>query len=115
MWQVPRRNKFRNYRRINMTTKRTPPKKKWTVVDDVYVIEELMNRYSFEKSDSLIERIASEIETTPESLKMRIQNYISILTEEQEGLVNVAEASRQALIKAYRKYSQLNLYNKLKS
>ena len=27
-----------------MTTQRKAPKKKWTVVDDVYVIEELMNR-----------------------------------------------------------------------
>ncbi len=97
-----------------MTTPRKAPKKKWTVVDDVYVIEELMNRYSFEQSDALIERIATDIKATPESLKMRIQNYISVISEEEEGLANVAQASRQALIKAYRKYSKLDLYNKLK-
>lgn len=97
-----------------MENKRKPPKKKWTIVDDVYVIEELMNRYSYEKTDSLLERISSDIDTTPESLKMRIQNYIAVLTEAEEGLSNVALASRQAIIKAYRKYSQLDLYNKLK-
>tara|TARA_R100000008_G_C3447365_1_gene97588 strand:- start:181 stop:477 length:297 start_codon:yes stop_codon:yes gene_type:complete len=97
-----------------MTTQRKAPKKKWTVVDDVYVIEELMNRYSFEQSDALIERIATDIKATPESLKMRIKNYLAVITEEQEGLSNVALASREAIIKAYKKYSKLDLYNKLK-
>ena len=73
-----------------------------------------MNRYSFEQSDALIERIATDIKATPESLKMRIKNYLAVITEEQEGLSNVALASREAIIKAYKKYSKLDLYNKLK-
>jgi hypothetical protein len=102
--------------------------KHWTIADDMYILYEIINRCSIlkhktEKYDldfmetkrDFLVRVSQEIGVDENSLKMRIKNHLSFLTNEKEGLSNYAYATELALKKYLKKYSASHLYMYIKS
>ena len=81
--------------------------KDWSVEDDIYVIDQIMAKYKSQDYNLLLKNIALNIGTTQSSVKMRIQNYLYILTG--EGLANYAPASKEAVELSLEKYSKSQL------
>lgn len=81
--------------------------KDWSVEDDIYVIEQVMLKYKTQDYNLLLKNIASDIGTTQSSVKMRIQNYLYILTG--DGLANYAPASKEGIELSLEKYSKSQL------
>lgn len=102
--------------------------KHWTIADDMYILYEIINRCSIikhnldkfdldkmeTKRDFLV-RVSQEIGVDENSLKMRIKNHLSFLTNGEEGLSNYANATELALKKYLKKYSVVRLYMYIKS
>lgn len=83
--------------------------KKWTIEDDLLTIEMILSNYKTRDFNEIIKSISKEINTTQGSVKMRIQNYISILTDGEKGLHNYAEESLNAINLSLKKYSKSQL------
>tara|TARA_B100001057_G_scaffold20515_1_gene18915 strand:+ start:197 stop:472 length:276 start_codon:yes stop_codon:yes gene_type:complete len=83
--------------------------KNWTVDDDIYVINEVMNKYKTCEWGELIKTISKEIGTTQSSVKMRIKNYVSILTSGERGLDNYADDSMIAIQKSLSNFTKNQL------
>ena len=81
--------------------------KDWSVEDDIYVIEQVMLKYKTQDYNLLLKNIASDIGTTQSSVKMRIQNFMYLLTG--EGLEHYAPASKEAIKLSLKKYSKSQL------
>lgn len=102
--------------------------KHWTIADDMYILYEIIDRCSIlkrnldkfdldkmeTKRDFLV-RVSQEIGVDENSLKMRIKNHLSFITNEKEGLSNYAYATELALKKYLKKYSVTRLYVYIKS
>jgi len=84
-------------------------KKNWSIEDDIYVIDTIMNKYKSHEWGDIIKSIAKEIEAPQSSVKMRINNYVAILTHGERGLGNYAEDSKKAIEKSLKKYTVGNL------
>lgn len=83
--------------------------KKWTIEDDLFIIETLLANYKTREWNEIIKSISDDIGTTQSSVKMRILNYISILTNGEKGLKNYAEESLKAINLSLGKYSKSQL------
>ncbi len=81
--------------------------KEWSVEDDIYVIDQVMLKYKTQDYNLLLKNIASDIGTTQSSVKMRIQNFMYLLTG--EGLEHYAPASKEAIELSLKKYSKSQL------
>ena len=81
--------------------------KDWSVEDDIYVVDQIMAKYKSQDYNLLLKNIALNIGTTQSSVKMRIQNYLYILTG--EGLANFAPASKEAIELSLEKFSKAQL------
>tara|TARA_R110000782_G_scaffold1042_6_gene3756 strand:- start:163 stop:435 length:273 start_codon:yes stop_codon:yes gene_type:complete len=87
--------------------------KKWKIKDDLHTIEMILSNYKTKDFNEIIKSISKEIGTTQGSVKMRIQNYISILTNGEKGLPNYAEESFNAINLLLEKYSKSQLLRAL--
>lgn len=83
--------------------------KKWLIEDDLHVIEMILSNYKTRDFNEIIKSISKDIGTTQDSVKMRIKNYISILTDGEKGLHNYAEESLKAINLSLKKYSKSQL------
>ena len=87
--------------------------KKWKIEDDLHTIEMVLSNYKTRDFNEIIKSISIDIGTTQGSVKMRIQNYISILTNGEKGLHNYAEESFNAINLLLEKYSKSQLLRAL--
>tara|TARA_B110000483_G_C17730747_1_gene364600 strand:- start:92 stop:367 length:276 start_codon:yes stop_codon:yes gene_type:complete len=80
-------------------------KKNWSIEDDIYVIDTIMNKYKSHEWGDIIKSIAKEIEAPQNSVKMRIKNYVAILTDGESGFGNYAKDSKKAIDLSLKKHT----------
>ena len=80
-------------------------KKNWSTEDDIYVIDTIMNKYKSHEWGDLIKSIANKIGAPQNSVKMRINNYVAILTDGERGLGNYSEDSKKAIDISLKKHT----------